>query len=211
VERDLLAQSAPDARVFILSNIHEVQASSRGFRERRDLYFVGGYQHPPNIDAACWFVESIWPAIRERLPDVTFHLVGSKATDEVRALGKAEGVHFHGFVDSLDPFLDGCRISVAPLRYGAGVKGKVNQAMAHGQPVVATPAAVEGIHATDGQDVLVAASAPEFADAVVRLHEDEALWDRLSREGLRNVERHFSTAAAERDIKRLFEALDGGR
>ena len=209
VERDLLAQTAPEARIFILSNIHEVRASTRGFGERRDLYFVGGYQHPPNIDAACWFVESIWPAIRERLPDVTFHLVGSKATDEVAALGDAEGVRFHGFVDSLDPFLDGCRLSVAPLRYGAGVKGKVNQAMAHGQPVVATPAAVEGINATDGEDVLVAASAQAFADAVVRLYQDEALWEKLARGGLENVERHFSTAAAERDILRLFEALDG--
>jgi glycosyltransferase involved in cell wall biosynthesis len=208
VERELLAQTLPAAPVFILSNIHEVKASTRGFGERRDLYFVGGYQHPPNVDAACWFVESVWPAIRQRLPDVTFHLVGSKATAAVRALGAAEGVRFHGFVESLDPFLDGCRISVAPLRYGAGVKGKVNQAMAHGQPVVATPAAVEGIHAADGEDVLVAATAEAFADAVVRLYEDEALWEKLSRNGLENVQRHFSTAAAQRDILGLFEALD---
>jgi glycosyltransferase involved in cell wall biosynthesis len=185
-----------------------VKASTRGFGERQDLYFVGGYQHPPNIDAACWFVESIWPLVRERLPDITFHLVGSKAPAQVQALGKAEGVHFHGFVDSLAPFLEGCRISVAPLRYGAGVKGKVNQAMAHGQPVVATPAAVEGIHATNGEDVLVAEDERSFADAVIRLYEDEALWEKLSRGGLENVERHFSTRAAERDILRLFEALD---
>ncbi|MEE4174071.1 MAG: glycosyltransferase [Xanthomonadales bacterium] len=210
VERELLAEAAPAARVFILSNIHEVAASGRPFGDRKDVYFVGGYQHPPNIDAARWFVESIWPDIRHRLPGVTFHLVGSKAPDEVSALGDVEGVHFHGFVETLDPFLDGCRLAVAPLRYGAGVKGKVNQAMAHGQPVVATPAAVEGIHATDGEDVLVAGEAGDFADAVVRLYQDEALWERLSEGGRGNVERHFSIAAAERDIGKLFAALDAG-
>src|SRR3546814_5574803 len=74
--------------------------------------------------------------------------------------------------------MDGCRVAVAPLRYGAGVKGKVNLSMAHGQPVVSTPCAVEGMHLRDGHDVLVADDAAAFADAVVRLHEDEALWTR---------------------------------
>ncbi len=208
VERELLAEEVPDATVMILSNIHEINTDAAGFDERSDLYFVGGYQHPPNIDAAHWFVTEIWPRVRERLPGVRFHLVGSKATDEVRALGDAEGVTFHGFVESLAPFLDRCRLSVAPLRYGAGVKGKVNQAMAHGQPVVATPAAVEGIHAEDGEDVLVAKDADAFADAVVRLYGDEALWQRLSANGLRNVQRHFSREAARRDLRALFAALE---
>lgn len=208
VERELLEKEVPGARIFVLSNIHEVSGSARDFDERSDLYFVGGYQHPPNIDAAEWFVGDIWPRVRERLPDVQFHLIGSKATDAVRALGDAEGVTFHGFVESLEPFLDGCRLAVAPLRYGAGVKGKVNQAMAHGQPVVATPAAVEGLGAIDGEEVLVAEDADAFADAVVRLYEDEATWRKLSAGGVRNVERHFSADAAKRDLEALLTALD---
>lgn len=208
VEQALLAEEVPDAGVFVLSNIHEVGGRSKPFSERRDLYFVGGYQHPPNIDAAEWFVTDIWPRVRERLPGVTFHLVGSKATDAVRALGEAEGVKFHGFVESLAPFLDDCRIAVAPLRYGAGVKGKVNQAMAHGQPVVATPAAVEGLGAADGEDVLVADDAEGFADAVVRLYGDESLWNRLSAGGIANVEQHFSAAAARRDLRALLAGLN---
>jgi len=207
VERELLAVEAPRARVFVLSNIHEVVERVPGFGERNDLYFVGGYQHPPNIDAARWFVEAIWPRVRERLPDVTFHLVGSKATEEVRRLGEAEGVEFHGFVESLAPFLDHCRLAVAPLRYGAGVKGKVNQAMAHGQPVVATSAAVEGLDAEHGRDVLVADDAEAFADAVVALYGDPDLWARLSENGQVNVREHFSRAAARRAIGDLFEAL----
>jgi glycosyltransferase involved in cell wall biosynthesis len=207
VEREVLATDAPGEPVFVLSNIHKVNGTSTPFSGRKDLFFVGGYQHPPNIDAAQWFVQSIWPLVREQLPGVTFHLVGSKAPDSVRKLGEHEGVKFHGFVDSVEPFLDGCRLSVAPLRYGAGVKGKVNQSMAHGQPVVATPMAVEGLHATHGHDVLVAQDEAAFAAEVVRLYQDEALWNSISAHAVENVREHFSLDTARRDLDALFRAL----
>src|SRR3546814_17840650 len=91
--------------------------------------------------------------------------------------------------------MDGCRVAVAPLRYGAGVKGKVNLSMAHGQPVVSTPCAVEGMHLRDGHDGLVADDAAAFADAVVRLHEDEALGTALSAHGPAHVARPCPTDA----------------
>ena len=104
-------------------------------------------------------------------------------------------MEIHGHVPDLSPYMDGCRIAVAPLRFGAGVKGKVNLSMAHGQPVVATTCAVEGMHLRDGEDVLVADAAAAFADAVVRLHEDPRFWATLSDNGLRNVAEHFSLGA----------------
>ena len=104
----------------------------------------------------------------------------------------------------IEPYMAGCRVAVAPLRYGAGVKGKVNLSMAHGQPVVATPCAVEGMFLRDGEDVLVAGDAGAFADAVVRLHGDEALWNRLARSGLDSVARHFSFDAARGTVRRVF-------
>jgi glycosyltransferase involved in cell wall biosynthesis len=113
-------------------------------------------------------------------------------------------VHIHGHVPDLQPWLDRCRVSVAPLRYGAGVKGKVNQAMAHGLPVVATPTAVEGMHLVDGEDVLVAADAGTFARSVLRLHDDEALWTRIAANGRDNVARHFSMDAAREAVRALF-------
>ena len=207
VEQELLREVVPEARVFILSNIHELAPGNADYGARKDLYFVGGYQHPPNVDAACWFVEEIWPLVHARLPGVRFHLIGSKAPDEVAALGAAKGVKFHGFVETLEPFLDQCRLSVAPLRYGAGVKGKVNQAMAHGQPVVATSAAVEGIHAEHGKDVMVADEATAFADAVVQVYEDATLWQTLADNGLANVRAHFSKDAAKANIQTLLQGL----
>ncbi len=155
VEKTVLNEDVPGEKVHVLSNIHEVPGRDKDFAARKDIYFVGGYQHPPNIDAACWFVNDIWPLIHQQLPQMRFHLIGSKAPERVRSLS-GDGVVFHGFVESLQPFLSNCRLAVAPLRYGAGVKGKVNMSMAHGQPVVATPAAVEGMFAEHERELLVA-------------------------------------------------------
>ena len=203
VEKDLLAREAPSARVEILSNVHEVFGCRRGFEERRGIWFVGGYQHPPNVDAALWFAHEILPLVRQQLPDLVFHVVGSKAPPEVKALAELPGVNFHGFVNDIEPFLDGCRLAVAPLRYGAGVKGKVNMSMSYGQPVVATPIAVEGMFAEAERDVLVAEEPQAFAAAVVRAYQDEGLWTALSQNGLANVERHFSFEAARAQVRTL--------
>src|SRR3546814_7909875 len=138
-----------------------------------------------------------------------FHCIGGDVPESIGALGAQEGCVIHGHVPDIAPYMAGCRFAVAPLRYGAGVKGKVNLSMAHGQPVVSTPCAVEGMHLRDGHDVLVADDAAAFADAVVRLHEDEALWTTLSRNGLDNVARHFSLDAARDTVRRVFFAPRG--
>jgi glycosyltransferase involved in cell wall biosynthesis len=110
-------------------------------------------------------------------------------------------------VDSLQPFLSGCRLAVAPLRYGAGVKGKVNMSMAHGQPVVATATAAEGMFAEHERELLVAQDAVSFAREVVRLYQDEDLWNRLSDASVQNVEAHFSMAAARNSLTALFDSF----
>lgn len=202
-EQVLLASDAPGARVDILSNVHPVHGCRRGFGERADLLFVGGFQHPPNIDAITWFVHEVFPAVRAELPAVKVHIIGSKMPPAIEQL-TGPGVQVHGHVADLEPYLDGCRIALAPLRYGAGVKGKLNMSMSYGQPAVATGIAVEGMYLQPGEEVLVADDAAGFAAAVLRLYRDEALWNRLSAAGLANVQRHFSFAAARTAIERIF-------
>jgi O-antigen biosynthesis protein len=116
-------------------------------------------------------------------------------------------VVFHGHVPDLDALLDASAISVAPLRFGAGVKGKINQSLARGLPVVATACAIEGMHLVDGQDVLVADTADAFADAVVRLVDDDALWRRLRDGGWENTRRFFSRDAARLALTPLLDSL----
>src|SRR4029079_4266314 len=204
VEQKLLATDAPGARVEILSNVHEVYGCRKPFAERRDLVFVGGFQHPPNTDAVTWFVRDVFPLVSAKLPDVKFHVIGSKVPASITALAD-EHVIVHGYVEDIAPYMDVCRVSIAPLRYGAGVKGKVNMAMSYGLPVVATPAAVEGMHLTDGEDVLVAGDAEAFAAAVQRAYEDRALWEKLSAGGRVNIERHFSRAVARAALRDLLD------
>ncbi len=212
VEQQELAEVAPEVDVAVLSNIHSLpEETGLPFEQRQGLVFVGGYQHPPNVDAAHWFVEAIFPLIRAELPEVTFHLVGSKAPDSVRALGEQPGVVFHGFVEEIEPFMREVRLAVAPLRYGAGVKGKVNMSMAHGQPVVGTPMAFEGMYAEHGVHGLMAETAEDFAREVVRAYQDPELWQRLSEGGRENVRRHFSMQAARERLQSLLPEKAGVR
>jgi GT2 family glycosyltransferase/glycosyltransferase involved in cell wall biosynthesis len=203
-ERALLAQDAPEARVEVLSNLHRLAPPGPGFAARRDLLFVGGFRHPPNADAVRWFAESVFPHIRAAHPDIRFHCIGGDVPDAIERLAALPGVHIHGHVPDMQPWLDACRVSVAPLRFGAGVKGKVNQAMSHGLPVVATACAVEGMHLRDGEDVLVADDAEAFAHAALRAYDDAALWERLAENGRENVAQHFSIDAARAVVRALF-------
>ncbi|QSX78496.1 glycosyltransferase [Agrilutibacter solisilvae] len=211
VERELLATDAPQARVQVLSNLHRVAGPGAPFDQRRDLVFVGGFRHPPNVDAVTWFVREVFPLVRARLPEVVFHCIGGDVPPAIAALAAHEGVRVHGHVADITPYMTGARVALAPLRYGAGVKGKINLSMAHGQPVVATSCAVEGMHLRAGEDVLVADDAAEFADAVVRAYRDPALWAQLAAQGLRNVEAHFSLDAGRAVVRELVARAAAGR
>ena len=205
VERDVLAREAPAANVIIQTNIHQAAETVPPFAGREGLLFVGGYRHPPNIDAATWYAREILPHIRRLLPGVTSYFIGSNPPQSVLDLAQ-DGLEVVGFVPDLDPWISRVRLSISPLRYGAGVKGKVNQAMSHGLPMVATPASVEGMHLQDGREVLIAETPEAFAEAVARLYADEALWTALSDAGRANVRDHFSPEVAARALEATFAA-----
>jgi len=204
-EREQLQADAPQVRVELISNLHEVAGTGAPFAQRHDLVFVGGFRHAPNLDAMEWFIGDVFPRIRDALPQVRLHCIGAGAPDTLLALAATQpGVVMHGFVEDIVPYMDGARIAIAPLRFGAGVKGKINLSMAHGQPVVGTTCAIEGMHLRAGQDVLVADDAAGFADAVVRLYQDPVLWQQLAAAGLANVAEHFSLDAASATVQRVF-------
>jgi len=203
-EQEQLRQDAPAVRTALISNLHRLRSHCPGHGERRDLVFVGGFGHPPNSDAMAWFLDEVFPSIAARLPGVLMHIIGQDPPASLQARAATlPGVRVHGYVADIDPYMDGCRIAVAPLRFGAGVKGKVNLSMAHGQPVVATSCAAEGMHLADGRDVLIADAAAAFADAVVRLYQDPVLWQRLSAGGRDNIARHFSLEVARQAVREV--------
>jgi glycosyltransferase involved in cell wall biosynthesis len=154
-----------------------------------------------------WFCSEIMPKIVTELPSATFHIIGSKMPESVRAL-TSDHVEIHGYLENVDRFFETCLLSVAPLRFGAGVKGKVNQSMSFGVPVVSTSIGAEGMHLTHGKDILLADDPREFAQQIIRLHCDQELWMRLSRNGLSNIEEHFSRTAAKRNLEELLVQLE---
>lgn len=203
VEKEVLAAEVPGAHVVVQTNVHQSSERIAPFSGREGIVFVGGYRHPPNVDAALYFAREILPLLRERLPDAVTYLIGSNPPPAVRDLAQP-GLEVVGYVPDLEPWFDRARLSISPLRYGAGVKGKVNHAMSHGLPMVATPPSVEGMHLVDGKDVLIAEDPAAFAEAVASLYRDEALWTRLSEGGLANVREHFSPEAAVRALEATF-------
>jgi glycosyltransferase involved in cell wall biosynthesis len=207
-ERTLLSELAPDARVLVLSTIHQLFPPGKPFAERAGLVFIGGFQHPPNTDAVLWYAREVLPHVRALLPGVKTYIVGSKVPANIRALG-AEDFIVAGYVPDVTPYFESCRVSIAPLRYGAGVKGKINLAMSYGLPVVATTPSIEGMFLEHEKDVLVADDARGFAEAIARLYDDEKLWHRLAEGGRDNIRDHFSRDVARSSITRLIAFAQG--
>ncbi len=194
-ERNLLRELAPSVDVRVLSNIHSVHGSTAPFSARSGLLFLGNFEHMPNLDAAQWLIGEIMPRLRALSFVTTLHIVGS-AADQALAGCDDEHVVVHGFVQDLEPIFRQVRLAVAPLRYGAGVKGKINMAMSRGVPVVTTTIGAEGMGLVDRRDALIADDPDAFSQAIVDLCTDEQLWCNLSMHGLENVRRHFSPALA---------------
>jgi GT2 family glycosyltransferase/SAM-dependent methyltransferase len=203
-EKKLLLRHNPSLEVAVLRPARDICPAATPFEDRRDIMFVGGYQHPPNVDAVLYFAKEIFPQIRKLLPGVRLHVLGSKAPEALARLA-CHDILVPGYVPDMSAFLGNCRLSIAPLRYGAGIKGKIIQSLAHGLPCVATTIACEGMELADGRDILCADSPGAFAATVERLYTDKVLWDKLSREGLDAVRRLYSVEAATAELRKLLE------
>jgi O-antigen biosynthesis protein len=204
VEEKLLADIAPEIRVSIVSNIHVNMPAPTPFAERQGVLFIGGFRHPPNLDAVTWYVENVLPLLRAKNANIVTTVIGSNAPASLQQYAAADFV-IAGFVPDVAPYYDRARLSISPLRYGAGVKGKVNIAMQYGVPVIATSPSVEGMYLRDEIDVLRADTAEDFANAIIRANTDEVLWNRLRENGHKNIEAYFSRATARRSLAGLLE------
>ncbi len=205
-EQDLLQKQRPDKSIEVVSNILEVPGSASPYSFRRDILFIGSFQHRPNVDAVLYFSREIFPLFCQSISDAKFYIIGDKAPPEVIALGD-ERIVVTGFQPDVRSFFDNIRLSVAPLRYGAGVKGKVNQSMSFGVPVVATSIAVEGMRLIDRRDIMVADTIEEFSQAAVELYTSEKLWTRISANAIEQSKTQYSVDAARQRLKHLFSDI----
>jgi GT2 family glycosyltransferase/ubiquinone/menaquinone biosynthesis C-methylase UbiE/glycosyltransferase involved in cell wall biosynthesis len=188
----------PDLNASVISPY--VYASTADYADRepvaaQSIVFVAGFGHPPNADAAKWFVEEIFPLVREKHPGVRLSLIGSNPTNEVKALA-GNGIEVTGYVSDelLLKLYQAARVAVVPLRYGAGIKNKVVEAMAFGVPLVTTQVGAQGLAGVE-KAIAIADRTREFAACVCKVLENDAEWQRSSQAGNRFVESRFSSQA----------------
>ncbi len=202
VEIELFRKEAPDVTIALLSNIHAAQGRQVPYGERRDILFIGSFEHPPNADAMHWFIDTIFPLLHRRKPDLKLKIVGGCAPKSLLAKGSSH-IEFTGFVEDIAPLFNHIRLSIAPLRYGAGVKGKINSSMVYGVPVIASTVAAEGMGLVHGLDVLIADDPEDFTNLIVLAYDDEQLWLKLSDAGLANIDRCFSFELAAQQLREI--------
>jgi GT2 family glycosyltransferase/glycosyltransferase involved in cell wall biosynthesis len=209
-ETGFIRAQYPEVRAQTISPYIYPQASNYIQREpvnNNRIIFVAGFGHPPNTDAAKWFVKEILPEIKTRIGDVEVYLIGSNPSDEVKVLA-SDKVVVTGYVtdEQLLAYYLSARVAVVPLRYGAGIKNKVIEAMAYGTPLVTTDVGAQGL---DGlaEVTPVTSDAKEFATHVCDIINDDKKWRSSSSHGALFVEKHFSEAAMSNMLQQSLKIL----
>ena len=196
-EQALLESQGVD-NVAVIPNVHtSYQDSVPRFDERSGILFIGSYNHPPNIDAVVWLCREIMPLVWQEQPDIKVTLLGNNPSAEVLAL-ECDRVTVTGYIDDVTPYFLSHKLSVSPLRYGAGMKGKIGHSLEYNLPVVSTKIGTEGMDLIPEQHILEANTTTEFAKAILRLNKDARLWDKLSHNAIQAVAIYSPTAITEK-------------
>lgn len=195
-ERHVIAAAIPHARISVVPWVVRPQPPALPFTARHDLAFVAGFNHPPNVDAALWLVREIMPLVWAQEPAIQCLLIGSDMPPSVKGLAGG-GVRVIGHVPELSAHLNRLRLTVAPLRFGAGLKGKVLTSLAAGLPCVGTPCAFEGMDVPAALGSLAASDPAGIAANILRIHRDEALNAAIAVEGLAYIEARCAPAQVD--------------
>lgn len=200
----VLAVSAGEAELFnrygyvntsVLGHVIEARNICPGYSDRHGLLFVGALRDDgsPNVDSLLWFVINVLPLIRQAIPGIHLTVVGDNAAPSLAAID-SEAIEFTGRLESIDSLYDNHRVFVAPTRFAAGIPHKVHEAAGMGIPSVVTALLARQLGWQDGQEVVVGDNVQQFADACLRLYQDESLWQTVQRAGLEAVSRDCSKA-----------------
>lgn len=203
-ERKVLEAQVPEANVAVIPTIHNIAPRVTPVDQRKGLLFVGGFEHPPNADAAVYLIREVMPLVWNLLGDVSVTIIGSSVPPEVEKLASSR-VDVRGWVEDLEPLLQSARALVAPVRFGAGVKGKITQGLAAGLPVVTTPVGAEGLGGSDGENMLIGGDTDALAERIVRVVEDDVLWGSLSRGGQELIAGGFSLDVLDERMRELLD------
>jgi glycosyltransferase involved in cell wall biosynthesis len=204
-DKRAVAELAPGRRIEVIPTIHEQHARGLTFDERRGLLFIGNLAHRPNSDGVLYFLREVYPLIRRALPEIELDIIGDNPA-EIAAYADKD-VRVHGYVPDVTAFWQTRRVFVAPLRYGAGVKGKIGEALAHGLPVVTTTVGAEGMGLGHNESALITDTPQDFVAGVVELYSQRDLWQRIADNGYAHIAAHFTPTVVAHVIDDSLRAL----
>ena len=205
-DKKAVSKRVSEERIAVVPTIHALKGRGKSWSERDGLLFIGHLSHRPNSDAIHYFMRDIFPLIQEQCPSITFNIVGSNPSAEIKKY-QSEQVKVLGFVPDIDPLFHSARVFVAPLRFGAGVNGKIGEALSYGLPVITTSIGAEGLGLVQNKDAMIADDSQEFAERVLEVYYNEDIWRRLSDSGYRHIENHFTPQVIGERIEASLRSL----
>jgi len=208
VEHSIVAShNLTEKNIFKCPWILTPKESNIAFDERKDIAFLGSFNHAPNGEAVHYFVKNVMPGLREALPDVRLKVYGSRMSEDIEDLA-SDDVLIMGYADCLSSVYDSCRVFVAPLLSGAGIKGKVLESMAFGCPSVLSPVAAEATGLHHGTSTLIANSDSEWVECLKELYTDQKLWEKIAHACQEPVRTRYSFSNGLREMSVLMEYLE---
>ncbi|WP_289044983.1 glycosyltransferase [uncultured Olleya sp.] len=193
-----------DEKVILISNIHQYIDKSEdfnSFENRKDLLFVGSFRHDPNIDAVKYLKQDVMPIVWKTLPEVKVNIIGSYITEDITGLASSN-FKLLGFVDDLNLVINNSKLFVAPLRFGAGIKGKIGQSLEHSLPLVTTDVGAEGFDFGSQKQIMIANDTEAIAQKVVDLYTNKVLWDEASN-NCKTILEPFSLKVTENQLLQI--------
>jgi len=207
VDRDLLAAVAPLANIEVLPLAREICAPRTPFGGRWGIGFIGGFAHAPNVDAISFFFRDLWQLVLRRIPNCQFSIVGEGLPSGMLD-GQPGDVRYLGHLPDVTPWFESLRLTVAPIRFGSGMKGKVVSSLVAGVPCVITSMAAEGMGLSNGDGILIADEPGQLAELIARVHGEAAVWSTLSTAALVQAESRFSPSAWRRSLAEALWTID---
>lgn len=195
-----------DDHVFKCPWLLEKKTPIVPFEQRTGIAFLGGFAHPPNREAMDWFIQHVLPILEARDPTIRLHIWGSRIPAD-SSWHSDERVVVEGYADSLDQIFNQCRVFVAPLRSGAGIKGKVLDSVAYAVPAVLSPVAAEATGLIDGVSTLIANSPEQWVTHICRLHEDQGMWQAFSTETHNLLDKEYGFDVGLHRMRTVFASL----
>lgn len=173
--------------------------------EEKSILFTGNMSYLPNHDAVFYFYRSIWPLVKKKIPELRFFIVGKDPSAKLMSIEKKDySIIITGFVEDIRPFFEKATVYICPMRWGTGIRNKILEAWAMGNPIVATSASTEGLEFVENENILIADNPVQFADCIIELARDSELRKKIGQKGRELVEREYTWKSQSSKLESLF-------